>query len=53
MILYLGTSAVLLGLLVGIPFWSGRGFDAMPLPMIAGLAVAVLVSAIWGRTRRD
>jgi hypothetical protein len=53
MILFLVTAAVLLGLLVGIPFWSGRGFDNMPVLMLAGLGVAVLVSAVWGKTRRD
>ncbi|MBO1077411.1 hypothetical protein [Roseomonas haemaphysalidis] len=53
MMLFLVTSAVLLGLLVGIPLWSGQGFDNMPFLMIAGLGVAVLVSAVWGRTRPD
>lgn len=53
MILFLVTAAVLLGLLVGIPLWSGQGFDGLPLLMVAALGVAVLVSAIWGKTRRD
>jgi hypothetical protein len=53
MILFLVTAAVLLGLLVGIPIWSGQGFDNMPVLMIAALGAAVLVSAIWGKTRKD
>jgi hypothetical protein len=53
MVLFLVTALVLLGLLVGIPLWSGQGFDAMPVAMVAVLAVGVLVSLVWGRSPKD
>jgi hypothetical protein len=53
MILFLVTSAVLLGLLAGIPLWATGSFDQMPVAAVAILAVGVVLSAMLGRTPRD
>jgi hypothetical protein len=50
---FLITTLVLLGLLVGIPLWSGTELEMPTVLAVALLAVAALVSAVLGRTRRD